>query len=291
MLTVVILGAGEHGATLARRLAGRELARRIVLVDPDEGKARGKALDILQSGPVDRFDTRVDGGASDAGAIGEPDILVVADAPELTDGPGAADRLAQLVAKAKPRLVVVSGARPAASIDGLLGAGFAADRIAGSAPVAVASAIRRRLAAALDVEASAVCLALLGLPPDVIVVPHASAAAGGVPIEQLRPAALRQAVQEVGGRTPGPVALAAAAVHVIAALVSPRPSVLPVLARGDAAFGLGRATIALPRRLGGWRVGETLEVALEPYERVALENAAEGRFHAAGRTGSRRHFD
>ena len=66
---------------------------------------------------------------------------------------------------------------------------------------------------------------------------------------------------------------------------------LPVLARGDAAFGLGRVTLALPRRLGGWRVGETLEVALEPYERVALENAAEGRFHAAGRSGPRRHFD
>jgi malate dehydrogenase len=290
MSTVVILGAGEHGATLARRLAGRELARRIVLVDSDEGKARGKALDILQSGPVDRFDTRVD-GSSDAGLIDQPDILVVADAPELTDGPGAAERLAQLVAKAKPRLVVVAGARPAASVDAILATGFAGDRVVGSAPVAVASAIRRRLAAALDVEASAVCLALLGLPPDVIVVPHASAAAGGVPIEQLRPAALRQAVQEVGGRTPGPVALAAAAVHVMAALISPRLSVLPVLARGDAAFGLGRATIALPRRLGGWRVGETLEVALEPYERVALENAAEGRFHAAGRSDARRRFD
>jgi malate dehydrogenase len=290
MLTVVILGAGEHGATLARRLAGRELARRIVLVDADEGRARGKALDILQSGPVDRFDTRVE-GASDARAIEEPEVLVVADAPELTDGPGAADRLSQLVVKVKPRLVVVSGPRPAASVDAVLATGFAGDRVAGSAPVAVASAIRRRLAMALDVEARAVGLALLGLPPDVIVVPHASATVGGVPVEQLRPAALRQAVQDVAGRTPGPVALAAAAVHVIAALLSPRLSVLPVLARGDAAFGLGRATIALPRRLGGWRIGESLEVALEPYERVALENAAEGRFHAASRSGPRRHFD
>ena len=290
MLTVVILGAGEHGATLARRLAGRELARRILLVDSDEGKARGKALDILQSGPVDRFDTRVD-GAGDAAAIDEPDVLVVADAPELTEGAGAADRLSQLVAKVKPRLVVVAVARPAPSVDAVLAAGVAADRVAGSAPVAVAAAIRRRLAAALDVEASSVSLALLGLPPDVIVVPHASAVVGGVPIEQMRPSAVRQAVQDVAGRTPGPVALAAAAVHVIAALIAPRVTVLPVIARGDAALGLGRATIALPRRLGGWRVGETLEVALEPYERVALENAAEGRFHAAGRSGPRRHFD
>jgi malate dehydrogenase len=290
MLTVVILGAGELGATLARRLAGRELARRIVLVDPDEGRARGKALDIMQSGPVDGFGTRVEGSADPAG-IAEPDILVAADLPELTDGPGAGDRLGLLVAKTKPRLVIAAAARPAASVDGVLATGFAADRVAGSAPVAVASALRRHLAAALDVEPSAVSLALLGLPPDVIVVPHASASAGGMPIEQLRPAAVRQAVQAVAARTPGPVALAAAAAHVILALVSPRRAVVPVLARGDAAFGLGRATLALPRRLGGWRVGEALEVALEPYERIALENAAEGRFHAADRPSPRRHFD
>ena len=290
MLTVVILGAGEHGATLARRLAGREIARRIVLVDADSGKARGKALDILQSGPVDGFDTRVE-GTGDPNAVEEPDVLVVADAPELTEGREAGNRLVPVVAKMKPRLIVVSGARPAPLVDAALAAGFAGDRIAGSAPVAVAAAIRRRLAASLEVEVSAVTLALLGLPPDVIVVPHASAVVGGVPIEQLRPNAVRQAVQEVSGRTPGPVALAAAAVLVLAALTAPRRSVLPVLARGDAAFGLGRATLALPRRLGAWRVGETLEVALEPYERVALENAAEGRFHAADRSAARRRFD
>jgi malate dehydrogenase len=290
MSTVVILGAGELGATLARRLAGRQLARRIVLVDADEGKARGKALDILQSGPVDAFDTGVE-GAADAAAFDEPAILVVADSPELGEGPGAADRLGPMVAKMKPRLVVVAIARPAAAVEAVLGTGFAADRVAGSAPVAVAAGIQRRLAAALDVEVTAVSLALLGLPPDVIVVPHASASVGGVPVEQLRPSAVRQAVQDASGRTPGPVALAAAAVRVIEALLAPRLSVLPVLARGDAAFGLGRATLALPRRLGAGRVGPTLEITLEPYERVALQNAAEGRFHAADRSGARRRFD
>jgi len=290
MLTVVILGAGEQGATLARRLAGREIVGRIILADADEGRARGKALDILQSGPVDRFDTRVE-GAGDAGATDGPDVLVVADAAEMTEGQGATEPLIRLVARTKPRLIVIAGARSAGTVDGLLAAGFPADRIAGSAPVAVAAALRRRLALTLDVEVSSVCLALLGLPPDVIVVPHASASAGGVPIEQLRPSAVRQAVQEVAARTPGPIALAAAAVHVIAALVSKRLAVLPVLARGDAASGLGRATLAMPRRLGDWRIGPAVEVALEPYERVALENAAEGRSRHAARTATRRPFD
>jgi malate dehydrogenase len=288
MQTVVILGAGELGATLARRLAGRALARRIILVDADEGRARGKALDILQSGPVDGFDALVE-GAADAASIDGPDLLVAADAAEL-DGRGAGEWLASLAAKVKPRLIVPAAARPAALIDAVLAAGFAGDRIAGSAPVAIASAVRRRLATILEVEVSAVTIALLGLPPDVIVVPHASAAVAGVPVEQLRPNAVRQAVQAVAGRTPGPVALAAAAAAVIAALRAPRASILPVIARGEGALGLGRATLAMPRKLGGGRIGEALDVPLEPYERVLLENAAESRFHAAGRAGARR-FD
>src|SRR5687768_8682619 len=167
MLTVVILGAGEHGATLARRLAGRETVRRIVLVDTDEGKARGKALDILESGPVDHYDTYVE-GAPDAAALDAPDVLVAADAPEMTEGRAAPEALARLVAKTKPRLVVVAAARRAPLVDAVLAFGFPPDRVAGSSSVAVSSALRRRLAIALDVEVSAISLALLGLPPDVI---------------------------------------------------------------------------------------------------------------------------
>jgi malate dehydrogenase len=280
MRTVVILGAGELGATLARRLAGGP--GRVVLVDPDEGKAKGKALDILQSGPVDGFDTRIE-GAADAAGFSEPDIAVAADHPDLAGG-AAADRAAALLKAIRPRFALVALARSAAAVDALLGAGFPGDRVAGSAPVAVEAALRRRLAAALDVAPKAVSLALAGLPPDAIVVPHASASVGGAPLDGLGPAALRQAVQETSGRTPGPVALASAAAAVIAALAAPRASVLCVMARADdAAAGIGRATVALPRRIANGRIGAALVLALEPYERVALQNAAEGRLPAAAR--------
>jgi malate dehydrogenase len=279
MHTAVILGAGELGATLARRLAGGSSVRRIVLVDPDEGKARGKALDILQSGPVDAFDARVE-GAADVSASSEPDVLVAADHPELAGG-AAAERVAALAKAIRPRVLVVACARPAPAIDAVLGSGMAADRVVGSAPVAVEAALRLRVAEALDVPPRAVTLALLGLPPDAIVVPLASVAVAGAPVAA--PAALRQAVDAVRARTPGPVALASAAAAVIAALARPRASALPVMARTDGAAGLGRATVAWPRRLAGGRVGAALEVALEPWERVALVNAAEGRAGRAGR--------
>jgi malate dehydrogenase len=279
MRTVVIFGAGELGATLARRLAGSP--GRVVLVDPDEGKAKGKALDILQSGPVDGFDTRVEGAAA-AERFAEPDVAIAADHPDLA-GASAAFRAAAMMRALRPRVALVALARPAAAVDALLGAGFDADRVAGTAPLAVEAALRRRLAEALDVAPRAVSLALVGLPPDAIVVPHASAAIGGAPLDGLGPAALRQAVQEATGRTPGPVALASAAAAVIGALDAPRASVLCVMARADGVAGMGRATLALPRRIAKGRIGAALDLALEPYERVALQNAAEGRLHAAAR--------
>ena len=283
MHTVVILGAGELGATLARRIAGREGARRVVLVDPDEGKARGKALDIRQSGPVDGFDVQVEGAAT-ADAFAEPDVLVAADHPELA-GAAAADRLAAMARAIRPAAVVIALPRPAAAIDAVLAAGRPADRVMGSAPRAVEAGLRRRIADAVEADPRAVTLALLGLPPDAMVVPHGSVCIAGAPLDAVAPAALRQAVEAARARTPGPAALAAAASAVIAALEGPRPTVLAVMARGEAGAGLGRVTLAWPRRVSRGRLGAPVEVALEPWERVALVNAAEGRLAAGPRPG------
>jgi len=284
MHTVVILGAGELGATLARRIAGREGARRVVLVDPDEGRARGKALDILQSAPVDTFDVHLEGAAT-ADAFGEPEVLVAADHPELAGGAAAVDRLAAMAKAIRPAAVVIALPRPAAAIDAVLAAGRPADRVMGSAPLAVEAGLRRRIADLVEADPRSVALALLGLPPDAMVVPHGSVSVAGAPLDAVAPAALRQAVEAARARTPGPVALAAAAAAVIAALEGPRPTVLPVMARGEAGAGLGRVTLAWPRRVARGRLGAPVEVALEPWERVALVNAAEGRLAAGPRPG------
>ena len=61
MQTVAILGAGELGGSVARTLATADVARHVVLVDKAGQVAAGKALDILQSGPVEGFHTRVTG--------------------------------------------------------------------------------------------------------------------------------------------------------------------------------------------------------------------------------------
>ena len=183
MRSIAILGAGELAATLARRLAEQEQARRVVIVDADEGRARGKALDIAQSGPVEGFDVQVDAAAS-LTAAGAFDTLVVADPPELADPAMPASRatalgesLAPIVGQGQRTLLV---AAPSASrvIEAAVRKGMSRDRAVGSAPVAYASALRRRLASEMQSEPSAVSALVLGLPPEDVVVPRESAQIG-----------------------------------------------------------------------------------------------------------------
>ena len=57
MLTkITVVGAGNVGATTAQRLAEKELARTVVLVDVIEGVPQGKGLDQYESAPIESFD-------------------------------------------------------------------------------------------------------------------------------------------------------------------------------------------------------------------------------------------
>jgi len=282
MQRIVVLGAGDLGATIARRLAEKEMARRVQLLDPDEGRARGKALDILQSGPVEGYDTRVEGGPY-ALAAGEMDVLVVADAPEVAAGAKqAGEWLGAILESAQPGIVVLAVDRPAPLVEA---SSLPRARILGSAPIAVAAALRRRLADALEIGAREVSVALLGLPPDLLIVPQGTATAGGVSVEKIQPVALRQALRSVTGRTLGPVALAAAAVRLLGALAGSRTTVLPMLVRLEGEYGHRGVALAAPARIARGGLLSVVEIPLEPVDRVALDNAAERRFSAAAREG------
>ncbi len=86
MATVTILGAGEIGGALARQLAAIDLVSRIVLVDDLANVAAGKALDVAQSSPVDRYHTVMSGTADVAAVVGAA-VVIVAD----TAQPGSAE--------------------------------------------------------------------------------------------------------------------------------------------------------------------------------------------------------
>ena len=78
MSHIAIIGAGPIGGALAHKLAARSRVGEIRLIDSSGRVAKGKALDILQSGPVEGFSTRVTGDDSLHAAAGA-DVIVICD--------------------------------------------------------------------------------------------------------------------------------------------------------------------------------------------------------------------
>jgi malate dehydrogenase len=277
MHSIAILGAGDLGATLARRLAELELVRRVVLVDADDGRARGKALDIAQSGPVERFDVAVEGCAT-LDLAGSVDLVIVADPPALEDGALSTARAGEWMGTLAPRLgragLLVAPAGAAVLLEAAVERGVPRERAIGSAPIAFASAVRQRLADELGVGVREVGVLLLGAPPAQAVVPRDGATVSGVPVERVTPVALRRALEGAARRSAGPVALAAAAVRVVAALAGSRPALLPVASVLQGEYGHRGVALAAPSRIASGRLQSVVEVPLDPVDRVALDNAA-----------------
>jgi malate dehydrogenase len=275
--TIAVIGSGELGATLARRLAAGEVFRRVLLLDPDVGKAKGKALDILQSGPVEGFDTLVEGGGLDS--LGAVDAVALADPPALDPG-RLPSEAAEILDRVRGALghgpLVIAGGHPSL-VELAVERGFARDRVIGSAPVAITSAVRRELALALDGRPRDVAAIVIGRPPGALVLLRGSALLGGLPIERLSPSAARVALARVAGRWPGPAALAAAAVRVLRALGSADSSLLPVIVSLAGEYGHRGRALAVPARLGQGRLLGVVELELDPVDRVAFDNAAGAR--------------
>lgn len=279
MHLVAILGAGELGATLARRVAEAETSRKILLVDTDEGRARGKALDLLQSGPVEGYDTRVEGRGAIA-ADEAPDVVVVADPPELLDASAGAARIygSGLVPLVGKGFLVVAGSFGPTIAEAAVQEGLPRERVLGTSPLAWAGALRRRLADELRVRAKDVSVSLLGLPPAYLVLPQGAATVGGLSVDAVSVVARRRALDSLRRRRLGPVALATAAAQVLAALAARSRALLPLLVRLDGEYGHRGVALAAPVQLGGGRIESVVEWTLDPVDRVALDTAAQRRF-------------
>jgi malate dehydrogenase len=76
MNKITVVGAGNVGATVAQRVAEKELAREVVLIDIVEGIPQGKGLDQWESAPIEGFDSRVR-GANDYGPAAGSELVIV----------------------------------------------------------------------------------------------------------------------------------------------------------------------------------------------------------------------
>jgi malate dehydrogenase len=277
--TAAIIGAGELGGAIAHALARRDSVGRVWLVDSAGSPAAGKALDIQQSGAIDGFGTQLDGTADITRVIG-CDVCIVADrfgagSPEW-QGDEAFAHLTRIAQMLPDTPIVFAGASQAPVLAQLAREARAPRaRLIGSAPEALASAIRGIVAMEARCSPSEVTLTVLGTPPSGFVVPWSEASLGGYRLENVLSQVQLTRITARAARLwpPGPFALGQAAASVAHGVVHSARRAFSVLTMLEGEFGVRGRVGAIPALLSAPGIVHTRVPSLSVRERVELETA------------------
>ncbi len=276
MSFIAIVGAGPIGGALTHALAERSRVDEVRLIDPDGRIAEGKALDILQSSPVQRFGARVTGTASLAAAAGA-EAIVFADlnaAGEIAGEPGLAvvRQITRLDASAP--MLFAGGAQRELMQRTADELHVAPRRLVGSAPLGLESAVRALAAVLLDASPADVALGIAGVPPRDAVIGWDAATAFNQPIAAVLPAHHQASLSArlPALWPPAPYTLAAAAARVAEALARGSRRRFTCFASFDVS-GAGRGLIAaVPVEIVRGGIARILDPALSRHERTGFEN-------------------
>jgi malate dehydrogenase len=284
MSVIAIIGAGPLGGALAHKLAGRSRTAEVRLIDPEESVATGKALDILQSGPVENACVRVTAHGSLHAAVGA-DAIVFADAVSGAEHAGEAGLalVRQLDAAGASAPLVFAGATQRALMQPCIRElHIPAARVLGTAPTALASALRALSGAMLDTSAVEITLQVLGVPPRQTVVAWQEATVSGQPLTAVMGAHEIAALSAriPGLWPPGPYALASAAARVAEALCSGSRrqyscfvDVGPALSEPTAGASRRGRIVAMPVKLRAGGIERIVAPTLSGQEQTMLETA------------------
>ncbi len=284
------------GATAAQRIAERELARQVVLVDIVEGMPQGKALDQWESAPVEGFDTRVTGSQGYEPTAGSGLYIVTAG---LARKPGMSrddlvSRNAEIIAgisreirKHSPEAIVVMVTNPldAMAYVAKRVTGFPRRRVIGMAGVLDTARFRSFIALELEVSVEDVQALVLGGHGDSMVPLVSTVSVGGIPLTQLLPPDRIEALVERTRKGGGEIvsllkegsayyAPSSAVAQMVESIVRDKKRVLPCAAWLEGEYGLQGLFLGVPCKLGREGLEAVLEVELSEDERAALERSA-----------------
>ncbi|MCX5864286.1 MAG: malate dehydrogenase [Deltaproteobacteria bacterium] len=291
---ITIIGAGNVGATAAHWAASRGLGD-ILLLDVVEGVPQGKALDLLQSGPVDGFNNRVT-GSNDFADLAGSDVVIITAGLARKPGMSRDDLLAknvaivkscaEQVAKHAPDcvLIVVTNPIDAMVYTAFKVTGFPRERVIGMAGVLDSARYRTFLAEALGVAARDVNAMVMGIHGDLMLPLVRLANVAGVPVTDLLSAeelaAIVHRTQHGGAEivnhlktgsafyTPG-----LAAVEMAEAVLTDSKRVLPCAAYVEGEFGFSGCFLGVPVVLGNKGVERIIQFKLTAEEQAAMADS------------------
>jgi malate dehydrogenase len=298
MLTkITVVGAGNVGATTAQRLAEKQLARTVVLVDVVEGIPQGKALDQWESAPIEGFDTQIV-GANDYGPAAGSELVVVTAGIARKPGMSRDDlvrtnadivkQVSRQIQQHCPKSIVVMVSNP---LDVMCWVakevtGFPRERVIGMAGVLDTARYRSFLAEALDVSVQDIQAMVLGGHGDTMVPLVSYTTVSGIPVSQLLDKAkLDKIVERTRNGGAEIVALlktgsayyapSSAAVQMVESIVLDQKRLLPCAAWLEGEYGLSGMYCGVPCKLGSKGLERIVEVELTGDEKSALKKSAE----------------
>ena len=292
---VTVVGAGNVGGTTAQRLAERNYAD-VVLVDIVEGLPQGKALDILESGPILGYDSDVI-GANDYEVTAGSDVVVITSGSPRKPGMSRDDLLktnqnivgsvTEEVVKHSPETILVVVANPLDAMChvAMETSGFPRERVIGMAGILDTARYRTFIAQELEVSVRDVFALVLGGHGDTMVPLPSMATVGGVAITELLPEdrveAIVQRTRQGGAEIVGLLksgsafyAPSAAVLEMIDAILLDQKRVLPCATYLQGEYGIEDLFVGVPVKLGAAGIEEVVELDLQQSELDELQTSA-----------------
>jgi malate dehydrogenase len=294
---VTVVGAGNVGSNTARRIAEKNLADEVVMIDIVEGLPQGLALDINQSAPVEGFETRVSGTNDYAGTAGSDVAVVTAGLPRkpgmsrmdlLEKNAEIVGEVTRQLAEHSPETVIIVVSNPLDEMTYLASivSGFPKKRVMGMAGVLDSSRLRFFIAERLGVAVGSVDAMTLGSHGDQMVALPRHATVEGKPLPELVDddalEELFQRTRDAGAEIVGHLktgsayyAPSSAAATMVHSVLADANEVHPTCAWVTGQYGISDVYLGVPARLGGTGVTEIVELELNDGERAQLTEAAD----------------
>jgi malate dehydrogenase len=291
---ITVVGAGFVGSTCAHWAASKELGD-VVLVDINEGAAKGKALDLFEASPVEGFDSMVTGTSDYKDTAGSDVVIITAGLPRK---PGMSrDDLLQTNAKIMKSVcegvreyspnsvvIVVSNPLDAMALVAKETLGFPKERIIGMAGVLDSARFRSFIAEETKTSVKDIQAFVLGGHGDTMVPMPRHCSIGGVPLTEMLPKdridAIVDRTRKGGAEIVGLLqtgsayyAPSASAVAMAESILKDQGRILPCAAFLEGEYGVKDMFLGVLCKLGGNGLEKVVELELNETEKAGLENS------------------
>ena len=295
-MKITVIGAGNVGATAAQRITDKGLANEVILVDVVDGLAQGKALDIYESSPIERSDTRIIGTTS-YGPTANSNIVLITAGIARKPGMSRDDLLntnASIVKLCTEQIIsyspnaiilIVSNPLDVMTYVALKVSNLPRHRVIGMAGVLDSARFRSFIALEYGVSVEDVTAFVLGGHGDSMVPLPRYSTIGGIPLPDLMDKATidrlvkrtkEGGIEIVNHLKTGSAyyAPSASAVQMIESIVKDRKRILSgaVFLQGE--YGIQDTVVGVPIKLGKNGVEEIVQIKLTPEEKAQLSNSA-----------------